>query len=74
MTWEVFVEDNDTTFRREYGIKNGEGEREVIAWVAFETIEHVKEDPNGEAALRTWALMAINACYEGADLMRGIFS
>ena len=64
MTWRVFVEDSEQTFRREYGIADDEGNRTVLAWMTFEamTPEAMKSK-----AMADWVWRALTNCAEEAE-------
>ena len=69
MTWNIFVEDNEATFRREFGIINpGTGEKEVFAWISYEALYGPGgEDLRESRTFFDWCLRAAERCALEAD-------
>jgi len=69
VTWTIFAEDSDTTFRREFGIWNSEtGEKEVFAWITYEALYGPSgEETRGSQAFIEWCLRATQRCALEAD-------
>jgi len=67
MTWKMFIEGNDQTFRREFGVRNDEGERDVLGWMTYEGMDYANKTEVGVKEMSKWAYRAGMSCAVAAE-------